>query len=138
MSSRNLDQARRFVTLIDTMYEKKVKLVVLSAVPPEYVFDETAPTEIDDDSANTGFKANKHGDLLGTSKYVVTSSDTQFAFERAISRLIEMQSERYLLAATPQQGGKDFLQRYQISKLGEEDMMRIWERYCGFYFCCAG
>ena len=56
------DQARRFVTLIDALYEQSVKLICTSVAPPEQLYLEM-------------------GD---------------FNFKRTRSRLIEMQSERYL------------------------------------------
>ncbi len=62
LSKENRDQARRFVTLIDTLYEKSVKLICTIAQPVE---------EID-------------------------VEDRDFDFKRTRSRLIEMQSEKYL------------------------------------------
>ncbi len=56
------DQVRRFVTLIDALYEQSVKLICTSVAPPEQLYLEM-------------------GD---------------FNFKRTRSRLIEMQSERYL------------------------------------------
>ena len=38
-----------------------------------------------------------HGDLLGTSTFVVDKEDELFAFDRTVSRLMEMQSRPYLL-----------------------------------------
>ncbi len=56
------DQVRRFVTLVDALYEHNVKLICTAAVPVEQL----------------------------------TYEDSHFDFRRTRSRLIEMQSEKYL------------------------------------------
>jgi cell division protein ZapE len=57
------DAARRFIMLIDELYDRGVKVVVSAAVPPTQLY---------------------RGDRL------------QFEFERAASRLVEMQTQQYL------------------------------------------
>jgi cell division protein ZapE len=57
------DAARRFIMLIDELYDRCVKIVVSAAVPPTQLY---------------------HGERL------------QFEFERAASRLVEMQTQHYL------------------------------------------
>ncbi|MGH8557869.1 MAG: AFG1/ZapE family ATPase [Methylococcales bacterium] len=57
-----LNEAKRFVTLIDTLYEHRVKLICTAEVSPEQLYP-------------TGKGA--------------------FEFERTVSRLHEMQTERY-------------------------------------------
>ncbi len=64
------NETARFVTLIDALYEHKVKLFATAAAAPETLYDQ-------------GAKGNESG---------------RFEFERTISRLIEMQSADYLAA----------------------------------------
>lgn len=59
------DAARRFIMLIDELYDRGVKTVISAAAPPALLY---------------------HGDRLG------------LEFERAASRLVEMQTQRYLAA----------------------------------------
>ena len=60
----NRDQATRFVTLIDALYEHSVKFLCSAAVPPQSLYE---------------------------------TGGSSFEFERTVSRLMEMQSEDYLL-----------------------------------------
>jgi cell division protein ZapE len=57
------DQAKRFVTLIDTLYENNVKLICSAEVDPHDLYPK---------------------------------GDGSFEFERTVSRLVEMQSQKYL------------------------------------------
>ena len=63
MSSKKRNEAKRFSTLIDALYEHKVKLICTAEVAPDELYLE---------------------------------GDGAFEFKRTVSRLIEMQSERYL------------------------------------------
>lgn len=63
LSPEKRNEAKRFVTLIDTLYEHKVKLICSAEAPPEALY----PT-----------------------------GDGSFEFARTVSRLLEMQSERYM------------------------------------------
>jgi len=57
------DEARRFIALVDELYDHGVKLIVSAAAPPADLY---------------------HGERLN------------LEFERAASRLVEMQSAQYL------------------------------------------
>ena len=63
MTQKKRNEAKRFSTLIDALYEHKVKLVCTAEVAPDELYLE---------------------------------GDGAFEFKRTVSRLIEMQSERYL------------------------------------------
>lgn len=65
LSPEKRNEAKRFVTLIDTLYEHKTKLVCSAAAPPDALYP---------------------------------SGDGSFEFSRTASRLMEMQSEKYLAA----------------------------------------
>ena len=62
LSTEKLNEAKRFVTLIDALYEHKVKFICTAEAPPDELY-------IDGKGA--------------------------FEFERTVSRLMEMQTERY-------------------------------------------
>ncbi len=64
LSPANRDAAKRFVTLIDALYEHKVTFICSADVPPQMLY---------------------------------ASGDGSFEFHRTVSRLMEMQSEEYLL-----------------------------------------
>jgi cell division protein ZapE len=68
MGPENRNEAARFVTLIDALYEHKVKLIAAADAEPEDLYEQ-------------GAKGNEGG---------------RFEFDRTISRLTEMQSEEYL------------------------------------------
>ncbi len=63
--------ARRFITFVDTLYERRCKLIMLADGPPESLF----PTEKEAQGA---------------------SQEEVFAFQRTVSRLVEMASVNYL------------------------------------------
>ena len=61
---------RRLITLVDTLYEHKVKLICSAAAPPELIF-------VPDDAGGAGH-------------------EEKFAWSRTLSRLAEMQTQEYL------------------------------------------
>ena len=63
MNADMRDAARRFILLIDTLYDENIKLVCSAAVPPDRLYPE---------------------------------GQGSAAFQRTVSRLLEMQSREYL------------------------------------------
>ncbi|MBY0406121.1 MAG: cell division protein ZapE, partial [Rickettsiales bacterium] len=63
LSAEMRNEAKRFVTLVDALYEHKVALVAAADAPPEQLYAE---------------------------------GDGHFEFQRTVSRLVEMQSRKYL------------------------------------------
>lgn len=70
------NHARRFITLIDEIYEHKTRFICTAAAPPKQLF-------VSDDS-NIALEE------------LCSVKDLRYAFRRAASRLHEMQSEYYL------------------------------------------
>jgi peroxisome-assembly ATPase len=69
LTINEINWVRRFITFVDAMYESKVKLIVQAATPPIEIL-----------SRPEGKKVH----------------DELFAFDRTVSRLEEMQSQKYL------------------------------------------
>uniref|UniRef100_A0A3Q2DLR6 AFG1 like ATPase b n=1 Tax=Cyprinodon variegatus TaxID=28743 RepID=A0A3Q2DLR6_CYPVA len=86
------DQARRFTTLIDNFYDKKVRVVLLAAAPLDRLFVHTGgederDRQLLDDLGLTDDAAER--------LTLFTAEEEIFAFQRTISRLMEMQTETY-------------------------------------------
>ncbi|KAK5965751.1 Lactation elevated protein 1 [Trichostrongylus colubriformis] len=99
LTRSKLSEARRFITMIDTFYDQKVRLVVSAEATLENLFQLTISVEgeaelsdaqrmlIDDlsqDGATVDVKAN-----------VFSGEEEFFAYDRTVSRLYEMQSVQY-------------------------------------------
>ncbi|KAL0967748.1 hypothetical protein UPYG_G00256380 [Umbra pygmaea] len=86
------DQARRFITLIDTFYDNKVRVVLFADAPLDRLFvhsggHDLLDRELLDDLGLTWDAANR--------LTLFTGEEDIFAFQRAVSRLTEMQTQRY-------------------------------------------
>lgn len=68
LGAERRNETMRFITLIDTLYEHKVKLIATAAADPAALYDRS------------------HGG----------DEEGRFAFDRTVSRLMEMQSREYL------------------------------------------
>ena len=79
--TKNRSAMRRFITLLDVLYDASVRLVVSAAAEPQDLFHDSPPTGL-------GAGAAKGAQP--------TKEDESFAFQRAVSRLTEMQSKEYL------------------------------------------
>ena len=121
-------KVRRLIVLIDTLYEHKIRLVVLAAAPPTGIFTagtttttttatngttESATDESDAEVEAAG-KFGVGGDLIGDSTYLQKNVDEVFAFDRTVSRLLEMQSKPYL------------------KELEALELARLWESYVSY------
>ncbi|CAO3594253.1 unnamed protein product [Absidia cylindrospora] len=94
MTMKHRAEARRFITLIDAMYESKTTLVASAEQSMLNIFD-----------ANEGNDALKEDqmrlmmdglDVSDLSSPLFTGQEEAFAFQRALSRLIQMQSKDWV------------------------------------------
>ncbi|KAH9892647.1 AFG1-like ATPase-domain-containing protein, partial [Cubamyces lactineus] len=132
LSAKN--QARRFISLIDALYEARCRIICLAEAPPEQLFFPDAPLDSDVASTHTAGDSQVHSvhdvdvmmaEAVGETQDVYrpnvasydapnmerertpsaplaldklsifSGKDEQFAFKRALSRLLEMTSEIY-------------------------------------------
>ncbi|XP_070782439.1 lactation elevated protein 1 homolog B [Enoplosus armatus] len=97
------DQARRFTTLIDNFYNYKVRVVLLAAAPLDRLFVHTGGEDERDrqllDDLGLSGEAAEHLTLF-------TAEEEIFAFQRTVSRLMEMQTESYWMEGDRSHGEK--------------------------------
>ncbi|TNN78248.1 Lactation elevated protein 1 [Liparis tanakae] len=88
-------QARRLITLVDTLYEHKVRVVILADYPLDGLFvhrDEYGHDESHVLMDDLGLTRDEASSLS-----IFSGEEEMFAFQRTVSRLTEMQSEEYWL-----------------------------------------
>jgi len=99
------DQVRRFITMIDAFYERHTKLVCSAAKDPVslfYVTEEERRTSV---------------------------ADEIFAWDRTVSRLLEMQSTKYLTEQAREIDAEQFLGQFNFRSMTDEDLSDMWRRY---------
>ncbi|XP_077395823.1 AFG1 like ATPase a isoform X2 [Festucalex cinctus] len=88
-------QARRLITLVDALYDHKVRVVILADHPLEEVFVLEGDHSHDESHIlmdDLGLKREEASSLS-----IFSGEEEMFAFQRTVSRLTEMQSEEYWL-----------------------------------------
>jgi peroxisome-assembly ATPase len=131
LSVNELDQVRRLITCIDTLYEHNVKVITSANAPITEIFQPYG--EVGGDHQGRHKKeTEQHGDLLGTKEYVQTTKDEFFAFDRTVSRLIEMQSVEYNMKAQvvgAVEDGVDTMISFLESGSDSDSVEKLWMRY---------
>lgn len=117
MSMRNRDKARRFITLIDELYNHRRQMICTAETPIDELFlgseegslidFESLQFETEAESSRLRRNVLSPGSVaaIGTSREerasiqsLLSGREELFAFQRAVSRLIEMQTPVYLQA----------------------------------------
>jgi len=105
LTMQERDQVRRFITLIDALYDHQTKVVVTA-----------------DRDAITLFEVSEEDRKTSV-------ADEIFAWDRTVSRLTEMQSTKYLSEAIRRLDPSDFLGQFTLKALTDEDIKQMWLRY---------
>jgi len=98
LSQKNRSEARRFICLIDTLYEHKLRVIASGHAPYWELFqsEEISHQQRLDESRmlidDLGLKAADTGSLEAG---VFSGEEELFAFDRTVSRLTEMQTKDY-------------------------------------------
>ncbi|XP_044023609.1 AFG1 like ATPase a isoform X1 [Siniperca chuatsi] len=86
-------QARRLITLVDALYDHKVRVVILADHPLEEMFVHNGDHGHDESHIlmdDLGLKRDEASSLS-----IFSGEEERFAFQRTVSRLTEMQTEEY-------------------------------------------
>ncbi|CAG2162137.1 unnamed protein product [Oppiella nova] len=97
MSLSKKTQCRRFITLIDTFYDNKVRVLFSAQVPPNQLFltSEVADHHMDDDNRKLMDDLDIKFGTEHSKANLFSGEEEVFAFERTISRMTEMQTKEY-------------------------------------------
>ncbi|KAJ9515639.1 hypothetical protein QJQ45_021754 [Haematococcus lacustris] len=95
ITAQQRSQAYRFVTLIDIMYEHKVKMLFSAEVAPSELFTHIITQAVASQESRAEAAANP---ALKEQPDIVVDDNLGFAKDRTISRMTEMQSLEYLVA----------------------------------------
>ncbi|KAJ1929104.1 ATPase [Tieghemiomyces parasiticus] len=121
------NEARRFITLVDTLYENHIVLVISAEAPAADLFraegHDTPSTGAEDKTRPAVLEGHQLQlmDDLGLnheelSSPIFTGEEETFAFQRAVSRLVEMQSKLWVHGSRQKlaKGFLDYQLRYHV------------------------
>ncbi|RUP47337.1 ATPase [Jimgerdemannia flammicorona] len=92
MTLKHRNEARRFITLVDALYEAHATLICSADAPIVEIFNAEAPA---------GYDHHRHAmmedlNLESMESPIFTGEEEVFAFRRALSRLVQMQSKEWV------------------------------------------
>ncbi|XP_060770124.1 lactation elevated protein 1 homolog B isoform X4 [Neoarius graeffei] len=96
------DQARRLITLIDILYDQKVRVVVLAEAPLYRLFD-GGPMSGEEERDRLMLDELGLTNEAGKRLTLFTAKEEIFALQRMLSRLTEMQTKQYWIHAGQRQ-----------------------------------
>ncbi|VVC37419.1 P-loop containing nucleoside triphosphate hydrolase,ATPase, AFG1-like [Cinara cedri] len=91
----SLSPMRRFITLIDTLYDNKVCVLIYADKPVKELFVAKKSGGLGDDQMVLMDDLNLNSESTDIKANVFTGDEEIFAFDRTVSRLMEMQSSDY-------------------------------------------
>ncbi|KAJ8679993.1 hypothetical protein QAD02_015780 [Eretmocerus hayati] len=95
LNMKHKSQARRFITLIDTLYDNRIRVVISATAPYNKIFVPEGDEEFTDEKRMLmDDLAISHGTDNHKSN-IFTGEEELFAFDRTVSRLAEMQTAAY-------------------------------------------
>jgi len=74
-------------------------------------------------------KALGAADYLAVGTAFHTVADEIFAWDRTVSRLMEMQSTKYLSDVVRNMDSEQFMSQYKLKSMTDEDITEMWRRY---------
>ncbi|XP_066902446.1 putative ATPase N2B isoform X2 [Halyomorpha halys] len=96
LSLKLRSETRRFITLIDTFYDNKVRVVISAEKPHDELFLKDSKHDDDEDEKRVLMDdLNIVKGSENASSSIFTGDEEIFAFDRTISRLSEMQTQDY-------------------------------------------
>lgn len=97
LNLKKKSQSRRFITLIDTLYDHRIRVVISSEVPYKELFSKDKLDDIHESDEHRMLldDLSLTKDSHDAKANIFTGEEELFAFDRTVSRLAEMQTEDY-------------------------------------------